>query len=70
MCFRLKRVGLVLDPLQWRQQAVNRAVVKKNYALGEQKSALPSHETSYAMLAFLSNSLKPLCNNDIMIMVE
>lgn len=70
MCFRFKRGGLILDPLRWRQQAINRAVVKKNGALGEQKSALPSHETSYTMLAFLSNSLKPLCNNDIMVMVE
>jgi hypothetical protein len=49
---------------------VNRAVVKKNDALGEQKSARPPHETSYAMLAFPSNLLKPLCNNDIIIMVE
>jgi hypothetical protein len=70
MCFWLKRGGLVLEPLQWRQQVVNRAVVKKNDALGEQKSARPPHETSYAMLAFLGNLLKPLCNNDIMIMVE
>jgi len=70
MCFWIKRGGLVLDPLQWRQQVVNRAVVKKSDALGEQKSALPSHETNYAMLIFLSNSLKPLCNNDIMIMLE
>jgi len=70
MCFQIKRGGLVLDLLQWRQQVVNRAVVKKNDALGEQKSALPSHETNYAMLAFLSTSLKPLCNNDIMIIMK